>query len=272
MAKNKENLQKLLEFLDKSILHVPENKWFVDELCKRIGTTSTDIANKDSRKIEDIEHYLGLDFKIDSEVSPIDYTFLEDDLQRIAESDHREMMRFKLGLRGHNKNFAEFCRYVQYQAELLLNYFYDVKYKKDINKIIKVIEENNRYYHCPEKPEYHPKKIEDIGFKYKLWAFHKQNEFEGVGELDNVINVRNSLSHRSIKVNKPEISYLRSILEKEGAIFTIDGGMIKKGTPDAVYYSDNAKNYRFEFFLLEAPYNRIEKALCALVDKIYEKI
>lgn len=273
MATNKENLHKLLEFLDKSILHEPENKWFVEELRKRIGRlpNNNDVSIS-SVKLNEIEHYLGIDYKIDSEFSPIDYSFLDDNLQRIAESDHREMLRYKLGLRGHKKNFAEYCRYVQYQAELLLNYYYDRFYQKDIEKIINAIEHYNKYYTPPTNPDYRPKKVEDIGFKHKLWAFYKQYEFEGVGDLDNVINVRNALSHRSAKANKGEIEYLRTILEKDGAIFNGDGRMSKKNTPKLVYDSEDAKKYRLEFFLLESPYNRTERALCSLIDKIYDNV
>lgn len=267
-AKNKENLLKLLEFLDKSILNEKENQWFVEELRKRITPVKNNSIEIESKKLNDIERYLGLDYNLDKENSPIDYYFLGDELQKIAESDQREMLRFKLGLRGHQKNFAEFCRYALLQAELLLNFYYDEFYEGDIEKIKESIKNHDKKNYYTESGR--EKIIEDIPFNTKLWSFYFANNFEGVGQLDNIRKIRNALSHRSVQPNHDEIFRLRQRLNKAKAKFYANGNLDTYNTPKAIVESEDGKAYRYEMLFHLQPYNEIQKALKSLRDKVFD--
>ena len=168
MAKySKKNLEKLLDFLNNEILHEPSNAWFVNELYKLLPHNL--VSPSENKDIKNIERYLGLDYKLDSRYSPCDYSFLDDFLQEKAESDYREMRRFQLGLRGHKKDFAEFCRYAILQAELILNFFYD-EYYIDKGGISEAIDDI-KFYSKYKNPNNDILYIENIPFNNKLWAF-----------------------------------------------------------------------------------------------------
>ena len=269
---NHEHLKKMLAFLRNEIIHEPENKWFVDELHKMLPHAKH--KEDDNPVLSKIERYLALDFKIDSEESPCDYSFLDPFMQEIAESDFREMKRFQLGLRGHKIDFREFCRYVVLQVELILNFFYDEFYKKDISKILdNVIEYNkkgNKKYYDPNR-EY-INSIEDIPFNYKLWAFKKQYLKE-IELIDYAKKLRNEASHRSAKPDKFEIEYTRENLIKKGIKFKNDG------RPDYNDYNilhpdvlSELKKYKYEFFLLQQDFIAVEKELKYLIDTVYNLI
>ena len=88
----------------------------------------SDVTMVSDSRIDKIEEYLGLDYKLDAilpsgtKYHDIDYSFITDDALRTQlESDFREMMRFRYGCRSHKADFDEFCRYAHLQLETLVN-------------------------------------------------------------------------------------------------------------------------------------------------------
>ena len=83
-------------------------------------------AKKDDEKsLAKIEKYLGLDYNIDKFVPLIDFSFITDEYTRECfNADYREMLRYRLGSRGHIINFPEYCRFALIIAERSLNLFY----------------------------------------------------------------------------------------------------------------------------------------------------
>lgn len=270
MAKHtREQLKKLLTFLDKEIIHEPANRWFVDELYKRLPQKPLPTQESPSFKI--IEKYLGLDYVIDKEYSPCDYSFLDEFLQIKAESDFREMKRFQLGLRGHQINFAEFCRYAILQAELILNFFY-TDYYLDKGGFTKALEDITKQQNA-KKTDSHTGKghkytqIEDIPFSTKLWAFSKQYMYKSE-VLDFARLLRNSLSHRSAQPDKEQLHYLHNKLTTEYEIKLKDDGSVPFIDCELLYNPD-IKQYKYELFCQQQPFNKVEASLKELVDKIY---
>lgn len=265
---NKEHLRKLLNFLNNEIIHEPENSWFVDELRKMITPVTTNTVIKESGKISKIENYLALDFGIDTEFSPCNYSFLDDFLQVKAEADFREMKRYRLGLRGHKIDFPEFCRYVVLQAELLLNFFYHEYYKDNggINSVLSVISQyNNQYF----KPKENIVSVEDIPFNYKLWAFSNQYGII-VKDINLARLVRNELCHRSSSPNISKLTTLYNTLKSLGINIKEDGSIpfIQK----EYYTMKEVKEYQFELFLYKQPFDSLERSLAILVDTIHKLV
>lgn len=186
---NKENLRKLLRFLDAEIIHKPENRWFVDELLRVLPRGAAD----ETSSVKKIEKYLALDYKLDDAEAALDYSSVKDDyLRECFEADCREMLRFRFGLRGHRIDFGEFCRFAQIQAERLLNMYYSTKgtlpeicaYIKDYNKKATWID------NCET--------LESISYSAKLWAYNREYGLKPLFRtLDNVRKVRNTHSHGS---------------------------------------------------------------------------
>lgn len=268
-----EQLEKLLKFLNDEVIHEPANAWFVDKLCKLLP--QKEISLSSNQDIRNIEKYLALDFAIDKEYSPCDYSFLDDYLQIKAEADFREMKRFQLGLRGHKKDFAEFCRYVVLQAELMLNFFYNDFYHDNggIDVAVDIIIQYNtsplgrKYYEPKQKPE----KIEDVPFNYKLWAFGKQYDINKTTSIiDHARLLRNAISHRSIKVDDADIVMLAHKLKQSGIKIKDDGSL--PFLDSMLLYREDVKAYKFEYFLYKQDFDEVEQALKTIVDKIYDLV
>lgn len=220
MAQSKEELDALLKFI-KELTDKPENKWFEEKLKEEDTIKRTPfIPNNNSEtiradieklklKVEKIEKYLGLDFRIDNMESIIDYSNIEDEVTRNQLiSDNREMLRYRWGTRSHKEDFYEFCKYAHFQAEMLLNYLYEPLGSATIEDCTNHIRQFNKIAKFDEKT----KTVSDISYSYKLWAFC--NEFfhvEGFSSsgtqkqgnlyriLDHVKETRNSVNHRGIK-------------------------------------------------------------------------
>lgn len=268
---NKEDLRKLLNFLKNNIIHKPENSWFVNELQKLLPSTKNDtISSLKNSSLAKIEEYLGLDYRIDSKFSLCDYSFLDDSkLRENAECDFREMMRFKYGLRSHKVDFAEFCRYIILQTELILNYFY-TKYYSDKGGIISAVDNIKEYNKNGERYLYNNKSedvtcVEDIPFNYKLWGFKKQYNVK-INNIDNARKLRNTISHRSASSCEKDITKLHQKVVDMGIAVKEDGTLpyIEKSKLS----NKDVKDYLFELFLQQQPFENLEKELKSLVDKV----
>lgn len=120
------NKEAILQILDR-IEHLtkrPENKWLLEELQHRWGTCNNEAKNTPYESVEKIEKYLAIDYRIDDIELQIDYSFVKDKILRMKlESDWREMLRYRCGVRKHEPDFLEFCRFANLQAEGIVNYY-----------------------------------------------------------------------------------------------------------------------------------------------------
>lgn len=190
---NKENLRKLLNFLNSEIIHKPENRWFVDELRKSLPKETVSEPTVPNQAIAKIEKYLALDYKLDESKTALDYSSIKDDyLRECFEADCREMLRFRFGLRGHCIDFGEFCRFAQIQAERLLNLYYQTK--GSMSQVRSYIRQYNPTAAGLEKCN----TLESINYSVKLWAYSKEHSLKPLYDiLDKVRKVRNTHSHGS---------------------------------------------------------------------------
>lgn len=193
MEQNKENLRKLLKFLNTEIIHKPENRWFVDELRKSLPEEIVSKSAAPNSSITKIERYLALDYNLDQSKTVLDYSSIKDDyLRECFEADCREMLRSRFGLRGHRIDFGEFCRFAQIQAERLLNVYYLTK--GSISQIRSYIRQYNPSAAGLEKCN----TVESISYSVKLWAYSKEHSLKLLYDiLDKVRKVRNIHSHGS---------------------------------------------------------------------------
>lgn len=193
-TRNKENLKKLLYFLNNEIIHRPENRWFVDELRKSLPpATLSESSAVHNPSIAKIEKYLALDYDMDESKTVLDYSSIKDDyLRECFEADCREMLRYRFGLRGHRVDFGEFCRFAQIQAERLLNMYY--RTKGSIHQIRAYIKQYNPKAEGLERCE----TLESINYAVKIWAYSREFSLMPLYDtFDKVRKVRNTHSHGS---------------------------------------------------------------------------
>lgn len=193
--------EKLKSTIDKIVQLSKQNPEFDAELRKRLEITSSAKSVYDEERIVRIEKYLGLDFYVDTKTSNVDYSFIKlPDVKAQLISDNREMMRFRYGTRYHEIDFAEFCRYAHFQIEMLLNYYYDIANKSDLNSI----KEQIKYYNPTAIGVENAKSLGAISYSTKLWAFNNEHKINrNLREIcENLRKVRNELSHRSVSEDK----------------------------------------------------------------------
>ena len=236
--RRKEDLKKLLAFIG-NIIRKPENSWFVDELISILP------AKKDDEKsLAKIEKYLGLDYNIDKFVPLIDFSFITDEYTRECfNADYREMLRYRLGSRGHIINFPEYCRFALIIAEISLNLFYSKE--SDIESIKLRLKTFNTGAKIDSA-----KDLKEIAFSVKLWSFCKEFNLGAIKEtLDKVREVRNLKSHGQISTEDDE-TWFNSVyqqfkkcgfpLRSDG---TVDWYSLKNEKPDLwEYYQKEIQN------------------------------
>lgn len=270
MAQNREQLDKLLQFI-KRLIDEPGNEDFANGLREMLGVATPSITSVSNPQLTDIKKYLGLDYQIDSTSSVIDYSFIDDTyIKNQLVSDFREMLRYRFGVRSHKIDFSEYCRYAILQTEQLLNYFYHKRFAS--------IEEAKEYIASvgwAKDKTY--ESVDSISLAVKLSAFmdnHKERKLREV--LDFAREVRNAQSHRGKeKTYKTVIDY-RAQLETSGFPLTKEGEIYWNKTKDnnvlnAKYQALNKAeywNYRFELWYLREPFNDIVDALKGLVQYI----
>lgn len=230
----KEQLQNLLDIIDK-LCERQEYDWFKKELIKRFGgndnaaETSSVLGSVQVERINNIESYLALDREIDDRESLIDYSFIQDkNVREQLIQDNREMRRIRYSLRGHKFDFYEYCRYALLQIEMMLNYYYFIADKGDIDNINKRIQNNNSYY-----KKYTSNTLSAIPITYKFWAFYNEHEpqftyYDYTKHFTHICNVRNEVSHRCPKEDEEDINKYKQQLEKWGYPLT-SAGLVKKG-------------------------------------------
>ena len=221
MAQNKEHLQALLKFLD-SLIKEPGNEWFIEELQKMVGVpekTKSSVIFQNG-KIDSIEKYLGIDFKVDSMHPVVDFSFVKnEELRNQLIADNREMLRYRYGVRAHTIDFEEFCRYVIMQVELLLNYYYSTK-TSDTEEAKALI-----LTHYDKARLESAKTVNEIALAAKLIAYTNQYGLKDVNStLNYVRDVRNAQSHRGIEEEDAEFVYkIRKMLQQRNYPLTKEG-------------------------------------------------
>ena len=205
MKLNKKELDRIVAFV-KAVKELPGNEEFFAYLWEVLEMNySVAQMPLKSEKIDAIEKYLGLDYSLDDSITIVDYSFVIDHRVRAQlESDCREMMRYRYGTRGHKIDFMEFCRYVQLQAEMLLNYYYDIRFESqdDLLLHLKGLSNNNI-------------ELKTISYASMLYGFKNEHNWKDQ-MLDLVREVRNSQSHRAINGDSYELilSKCRAFVDK----------------------------------------------------------
>ena len=246
--------EKLKTTINKIVQLSKQNPEFDTELRRAlgIGTSANSVLSSDKR-IEHIEKYLGLDYYVDNQKSIIDYSFIQEpEVRAQLISDNREMMRFRYGTRYHAISFDEFCRYAHLQAEMLLNYFYDLK-NDNIKSVIAHIKKFN-----PTANLDTAKSLGSISYNSKLWAFKTEFniDFKVYTILDYLRKVRNDSSHRSSEKEEKSIHDYRKQLVNMGMPLKQDGEVdyykLEDGSPKKILYSNmvNNKDWYKEYLYL----------------------
>ncbi|MBQ8709430.1 MAG: hypothetical protein IJ550_02450 [Bacteroidaceae bacterium] len=189
MAQNKEQLEKLLHFIER-LVNEPGNEDFANKLRQMLCVPSPFVSTDNSKLIE-IEKYLGLDYLLDSASSNIDYSFVADDyIREQLISDFREMLRYRYGVRSHKIDFSEFCRYAMLQVEQLINYFFQNKFlsNEDVKNYI-----NENVEWAPQEKAVSATKL-SLAVKLSAFMHGKSNKI--LRTLNYARDVRNEQSHR----------------------------------------------------------------------------
>ena len=274
--------EKLFSTLDKIQRLCSQNAEFDKELRKRLGmASSANVLSLDDKRIRKIEKYLGLDYSVDTLKSSIDYSFIEmDDVRNQLISDNREMMQFRYGTRYHEIDFDEFCRYALLQAEMLLNYYYDVVNHSDLGAIISHIKTYNTSAKIPDDV----KTLSSISFNVKLWAFKAEHkmEYSLSSMLDNIRMVRNELSHRStIKVHfdieayQAELKSFGIPLFANGFVNTkmLETNHVLKNVFDTkIAKTEQYKEYKFMLWYIPKPFESIVNGIEGLSQLVYKAL
>ena len=272
--------EKLKTTIKKIVQLSKQNSEFNAELRKALGmeTLVNNVTSSDKR-IEHIEKYLGLDYYVDNQKSIIDYSFVQEpEVRAQLISDNREMMRFRYGTRYHAINFDEFCRYAHLQAEMLLNYFYDLK-NDNINSVIAHIKKYN-----PTANLDNVKSLGSIPYNSKLWAFKTEInlDYKIYTILDYLRKVRNDSSHRSPEIEERSIHDYRKQLVNMGMPLKQDGEVdyfkLEDGSPRKILYSnmvnnkDWYKDYLYLIWLHNESYESIVNAIEELKQTVIDNI
>ena len=268
--RHKEDLKKLLVFLG-NIIREPENSWFVDELYSMLSS-----RNDDKNSLAKIEKYLALDYNIDKFVPLIDFSFVAEEYTRECfNADYREMLRYRLGSRGHKIDFSEYCRFSLIIAERALNIFYGKA--SDIETIKNRLKTFN-----PSAKIDNATALKDIPFSVKLWSFCNEYKLKSVKQtLDSVREVRNMKSHGHVSTEDDETWFQNVYQQFKRCGFplrsdgTVDWYTLKNEKPDLwEYYQKEIQNtiahkrYIQIAWQKEQPFDEINNRLKELVSFI----
>lgn len=273
MAQNKEQLDKLLDFIAE-LIKQPGNEEFTEKLRTMLGSDKKDSSRYSFMLIE---KYLGLDFKLDSRDSIIDYSFVENEqIRSQLESDNREMMRYRFGVRSHAVDFKEFCRYASLQVEMLLFLYYTLCFNSlgDVKDFLV-----EKY---PDANVKSAKSVEDISQWVKLVVIKNAGfiSYTDHQNLDWVREIRNEQSHRSSK--SEEMSFLLNMEEQlkpfpRWNTGEIDFAKLKENTVLYNIYNTKIKkrDYNKYLFLLwkeKQPFSDIIKSLHNLAQFVKKEV
>lgn len=261
MAQNKEQLNKLLKFI-RRLVDEPGNEEFVIGLRKMLDVpVPSSIGNL---KLTDIEKYLGLDYRLDSIDSLVDYSFVRNEyIRNQLIADFREMLRYRYGVRSHKIDFSEFCRYSMLQVEQLLNYFYQNNFAT-IDEIKNYIKENVSWAVVDNVES-----VKSVPLAIKLTAFLNNKSRKQRDTLDFAREVRNAQSHRSDNKYTNNIAEFKAMLTNLGFPLTKEGEVYWNGIKDNEQLVSRYKeidkseywNYRFQLWYNREPFDELIEAI-----------
>lgn len=276
--------EKYQSALNKILKLASENKEFGDALRKALSVPK---ATHDSEaasiyknaQIDSIEHYLGLDYTVDTQDATIDYSFVADQFAyRQLVSDNREMMRFRYGTRYHKTDFLEFCRFALLQAEMLINYLYNYN-KPSFESIKQRIVQFNKKANLDSNET-----LESINFSVKFWAFCSEFKLSNPTKttIDNVRQIRNEQSHRSLTSEDFSIceyqawlNHLNMPLKQNGEVdwFAIqDKEDLLNIYSTQINRSDKYKTYCYALWCKRQPFDEVQQAILKLAKCVSSNI
>ena len=236
-----DNREAIIKTIDKiaQLSKQPGNEWLHRELQTRWGCANPICGNNDM--ISNIERYLAIDYTIDEMATQIDYSFVKDEVLRLKlEADWREMLRYRCGVRKHEPDFLEFCRYANLQAEGIVNHYCYTKYSTEEelrNKCNGYFEEavdaRDPKFYCKVRGEY-------VSYINKL----------------NLITVETSLSRNVTYSLSQEIYQARNVQSHRSLLS----------------YDKDEKSEKLQMWLSKSPYEEVEKILIILVNTIRNAI
>lgn len=248
------------------------------------------LAISSGSRIEKIEKYLGLDYKLDcikpEEVSAgtIDYSFVTDDnLRDQLISDFREMMRYRYGTRSHKTDFYEYCKYAHFEFEALTNYFMEVWSLNDNDEVDIETAKNNIRENWPEK-KYEPqlyetqKTIEDIPYQTKIKAIlqyikikdkiisHPEYIIYNISDvIENIRKTRNACSHRG--------KQLTTIINDAIENFELHKSLRTSSTGKSKLYDFSAnREVKYYLWLRSEPWNDVIYALIYFSKTLHKQL
>lgn len=271
--------EKLNKTIQNIILLAKQNTEFDAAMRKHFGRSISPQNVPNVNSITRIEKYLGLDVYVDDEPSTIDYSYIEQpEVRAQLISDNREMMRFRYGTRYHEILFPEFCRYAQLQGEMLLNYFYTTIETGNISKI----KEHISKYDPKAKFGKETNEVFKISFNVKKWAFDNEFSLSSNYVWNNIIKVRNLVSHRSpIYVDKDFVKEYYEKMKRQGYIIKADGNLANWNKLDkehqnlynhVIRKTEDNQRYVFEAWLSDKPFDTVIEALKEMNEKIKQNI
>lgn len=165
MGQNKEQLNKLLDFIDE-LAKDKENAWFVEKLGQKFGADSTlQDVTKDVKSIREALHIKG--------DNSIKYSYISNDsLRNQLLVDNLRMENYALDFQtiDETERFYYFCVNAFYQLENLLNYYFYMLYP-NLDNLLSFIEERTKSTMFPYKRNGKEKSVSDIPVQMKISAF-----------------------------------------------------------------------------------------------------
>lgn len=165
MGQNREQLNKLLEFIDE-LAKDKDNAWFVEELRHRYGQNICFLAmSKDVASIRE-----ALQIRADNSLN---YGYVNNKILRNQLLiDNLRMENYALDLKtlDETERFYNFCVNAFYQVENLLNFYYFVIYP-DVSKLLTYLETITASLKHPFTRTASMKTIADIPIERKIYAF-----------------------------------------------------------------------------------------------------
>ena len=210
MGQNKEQLKKLLDFIDE-LAKDKDNAWFVEELQKKYGYQDglSSIA-KDVKSIRNALHIKGN--------NSLHYDYISNQSLRnqlLVDNLRMENSALELQTIDETERFYYFCVNAFYQIENLLNYYFYISYP-NLNDLLTQVEIHTVSSQYPFYRSGNEQSVGDISVEKKTYAFcdmffpyTKENKDFTLKTLSELRQVRNEGLHRCdiIKTDKNEKLY-----------------------------------------------------------------
>ena len=166
MGQNKEQLKKLLDFIDE-LAKDRGNAWFVKELAQRYSSgSSIQVVANDVKSIRDALH-----IKADNSIK---YEYIDNAILRNQLLvDNLRMENYALDYQtiDETERFYYFCLNAFFQVENMLNYYFYLKYKDDMDALLTHIEECTKSTKHPFERKGKEESVGDVDIVMKIYAF-----------------------------------------------------------------------------------------------------